>query len=86
MYQRRKNDHVPVMVGSQDPRTPYIWDPIGSGESQRSEGSDLGFGFFRIRIQDPDHTANTSDLGSTDPDLNKSSRIRILGSGSYIFS
>ena len=60
----------PVMVGSQDPRIPYIWDPIGSGGSQRSEGSDLGFGVFRIRIQDPDHTANTSDSGSTDPDLN----------------
>ena len=61
---------TPVMVGSQDPRIPYTWDPIGSGGSQRSEGSDLGFGFFRIRIQDPDHTANTSDPGSTDPDLN----------------
>ena len=62
--------YKPVMVGSRDPRIPYTWDPIGSGGSQRSEGSDLGFGFFRIRIQDPDHTANTSDPGSTDPDLN----------------
>ena len=68
------------MVGSQDPRIPFIRDPTGSDGSQRSEGSDLRSGFFgsgsRIRII----RKNIPDLGSTDPDLN----LNFLGSGSRI--
>ena len=63
------------MGGSQDPRIPNIRDPIGS--------YDPGIGSWgpikhRIRITDPDFNHISSDLGSSDQDLN----INLLGCGS----
>ena len=68
-----------------DGRIPGSADPISPGSDwirriPKIRGSDLRSVFFRIRIPDPDHKKNISDLGSTDPDLN----LNFLGSGSRI--